>query len=201
MRKRHFFGISAGENIFYARMNKMQMRICSSWEVHGRQQNAEQSKRLRLIAVLSDELRLSPPPDKKLFDKLQFDGAERPRLHPPPEKTTPFQYVLRIFAGRRDLEGLANWGFMEHGHRCTRQNANHALKWRTFSSGRPSRGTGRRAGALRPLCVFCGSTLNCNKSKSFSCGHPIRPQRFADTLHSDQVESFDLSNGQKSASA
>ena len=109
-------------------------------------------------------------PEQKLFDLLQFDGMDSPASTRLQKKSTPFQCVLRIFAGRRDLEGLANWGFVERGRRCARPIADHALKWRTFFSGRPSRGTGRRAGALLPLCVFCGSTSNCNKSKSFWLG-------------------------------
>ena len=108
--------------------------------------------------------------NQKLFDLLQFDGMDSPASTRLQKKSMPFQCVLRIFAGRRGLVGLANWGFVGRGRRCARPVANHALKWRTFFSGRPSRGTGRRAGALRPLCVFCGSASNCNKSKSFWLG-------------------------------
>lgn len=126
-------------------------------------------------------------PSKKLFDKLQFDGMDSPASR----KNYAISVRISDFCWKTRLGGARQLGFCRARAAVRPADRESRTEMAHFSSGRTSRGTGRRVGALRPLCVFSGSALNCNKSKSFSCGHPIRPQRFADTLHSDQVESFE----------
>lgn len=130
----------------------------------------------------------SPP--KNFSISCSLTGWTAP---PPPASRKNYAISVRIsdFCWKTRLGGARQLGFCRARAAVRPADRESRTEMAHFSSGRTSRGTGRRVGALRPLCVFSGSALNCNKSKSFSCGHPIRPQRFADTLHSDQVESFE----------
>ena len=124
---------------------------------------------------------LSPARAKNFSICCSLTGRNGPVLHPPPEKSTPFQCVLRGFAGRRGLEGLANWGFVERGRRCTRQNANHALKWRTFFPAGGPRAE-REGGPVRfaPSVCSAGRPQAATYRKVFVLGCRARWARFVD---------------------
>ena len=88
---------------------------------------------------------------------------------PPPASRKNYAISVRTsdscrktwLGGARQLGFCGAWASAYSAKRESRTE----MAW--FFSGRPSRGTGRRVGALRPLGVLRRSTSNCNLSKSF----------------------------------